>query len=131
MDTTSTTTTTTAPTTRARWTDEEHHIDMLLPDGVIAFGIMQRGKLNYGADPAPGLAPTAEDVSKLVNALGQNHVLTDAVMESKLGTVMRMQVVYPDDADTSAIAIVVHIHGHACAKSTTRFARRLMHRVCK
>lgn len=123
-----TTTTNPGPMGACRFRDESRSIDVLMPDGVVAFGIFDDGALNYGIDESSG-APSAEDITRLVRAL-PHHVLTDAVIETKLGTNLRVQIVYPKDASTS-VAVVVHVHGHSCAKSTARNARRLMAKIAK
>lgn len=119
-------TTTTPTTTTLRFRDERRKIDTVLPLGVLAFGILDDGELNYVSDPNAG-APSSDDIIKLVRAM-PNHCISSAIVETKLGTELRVQIVYGDGPQ---IAVVVHLHGDSCAKSTARFARRLMVRIEK
>lgn len=110
-----------------RYRDARRAIDVLMPEGIVAFGILDNGELTYGADESAG-PPSAEDITKLLRALPQ-HVLTDAMIETKLGTKLRVQVVLADEGDS--IAVVVHLAGHSCAKSTARTARRLLAKAAR
>lgn len=107
------------------WPDRHGH-PAPLADGVLAFGILRGENFEYVSS---SLAPSSKDVSNLVMAM-EGHCIVDAMIESKRGSKMRLQVVHPDGGG-DGLAVVVHELGHPCAKSTARFARRMLRRPAK